>query len=66
MTLGERLRFWWLAHELGWRIKRPWCWIFGHEMYRLPGEYRPRHNTHFCGRCLLFWEMRNEKGSLSM
>ncbi len=57
----EELQQWWGLCWLCWSIKRPWCWIVGHDVHVLPGEYRPDHNTHFCTRCLLFWEQKPSK-----
>lgn len=56
MNIREWLHRWWNERKPYW-VKRPYCWVFGHDTYELPGWLRPHHNTHFCGRCLKFWRL---------
>lgn len=45
---------------LFWRVWRALqCLLYGHDLYKFPGVYRPRHNMHFCRRCLRFWEAQD-------
>ena len=45
-TLSQRLHWWWWNCIWRWWLKRPWCWLFGHDASELGG---PRE---------MFWRSR--------
>lgn len=61
----QRVRNWWAERDrwpIWWTIRRPYCWLFGHDRHELWTRPGFPGNTHMCPRCLLFWMEETEDG----